>query len=243
MEDAALTNSILDNSKLANFEESNEWKDSHSSTNKNNNLNKNLKFSNTKPKYNQQVEFIDFDNLTTASVTLNTDTQNNKSDTSFSNTMSNKNQTNKPQLQSQQSQQQQNSIVTVSEINAKNQNTYGVNTSNSNLNKQSGSQLQAYQTQSSQPKEEKTPEPMNEIRTPKPIKITSRIVFLKLGQVDTRNERYDAEAYIECSWEDDQIFKILSDPNLAKNCNFACVFFFLFYFTAFTLLEFFLKFL
>jgi hypothetical protein len=50
-----------------------------------------------------------------------------------------------------------------------------------------------------------------------PIRITSRIVFLKVGQVDTRNERYDAEAYIECFWEDDQIFKILSDPNMAKN--------------------------
>jgi hypothetical protein len=50
-----------------------------------------------------------------------------------------------------------------------------------------------------------------------PVRITSRIVFLKVGQVDTRNERYDAEAYIECFWEDDQIFKILSDPNMAKN--------------------------
>lgn len=50
-----------------------------------------------------------------------------------------------------------------------------------------------------------------------PVRITSRIVFLKVGQVDTRNERFDAEAYVECSWEDDQIFKILADPNMAKN--------------------------
>ena len=51
------------------------------------------------------------------------------------------------------------------------------------------------------------------------VRITSRIVFLKVGQVDTRNERFDAEAYIECTWEDDQIFKILADPNMAKNCK------------------------
>lgn len=53
-----------------------------------------------------------------------------------------------------------------------------------------------------------------------PIKITSRIIFLKVGQVDTRNERYDAEAYIECTWEDDQIFKLLCDPNMQKNSLF-----------------------
>ena len=50
--------------------------------------------------------------------------------------------------------------------------------------------------------------------------IRSRIVFLRIGQVDTKNERYDAEAYIECSWEDDKIFKILADPNLATNSNY-----------------------
>ena len=63
-------------------------------------------------------------------------------------------------------------------------------------------------------KESKDKKPIN-----KPVEITSRIVFLKVGQIDTRNERYDAEAYIECSWEDDQIFKVLADPNLAKNGN------------------------
>jgi hypothetical protein len=54
----------------------------------------------------------------------------------------------------------------------------------------------------------------------KPVRVTSRIVFLKLGQIDTRNERYDAEAYIECSWEDEKIFKLLSDPNMQTNCLF-----------------------
>lgn len=49
-----------------------------------------------------------------------------------------------------------------------------------------------------------------------PVQILSRIIFLKVGQIDTRNERYDAEAYIECMWEDDEIFKYLSTPNLGK---------------------------
>lgn len=52
------------------------------------------------------------------------------------------------------------------------------------------------------------------------VKITTRLVFLKVGQIDTRNERFDAEAFIECSWEDDVLFKILADPNMAKNSNF-----------------------
>lgn len=51
----------------------------------------------------------------------------------------------------------------------------------------------------------------------KPIRVISRIIFVKMGQIDTRNERYDAEAYIECMWEDDAIFKYLSSPNLGKN--------------------------
>lgn len=51
------------------------------------------------------------------------------------------------------------------------------------------------------------------------MRVTSRIVFLKVGQIDTRNERYDAEAYIECTWEDDEIFKVLSDPNMVKNSD------------------------
>lgn len=50
-----------------------------------------------------------------------------------------------------------------------------------------------------------------------PVQILSRIIFLKVGQIDTRNERYDAEAYIECMWEDDEIFKYLSTPNLDKD--------------------------
>ena len=53
-----------------------------------------------------------------------------------------------------------------------------------------------------------------------PIKVTSRVVFLRIGQVDTKNERYDAELYLEASWEDDKIFQILANPNMPKNGKF-----------------------
>jgi hypothetical protein len=59
----------------------------------------------------------------------------------------------------------------------------------------------------------------------KQIEIKSRIIFLKLGQIDTRNERYDAEAFIECFWEDDDIYKLLADPNMAKNSKNNKIFF------------------
>jgi len=94
---------------------------------------------------------------------------------------------------SQQNMKQQNLIVTVSEIDQ--------GRSNTSLNRSSP------QVRPKLNAEEK-----------KPVRVTSRIVFLKLGQIDTRNERYDAEAYIECSWEDEKIFKLLSDPNMQANC-------------------------
>jgi hypothetical protein len=81
---------------------------------------------------------------------------------------------------------------------------------------------------------------LQEEKMNKTKKVTCRVVFLKLGQIDTKNERYDAEgisqmihtflklilvnmnlnkcrlAYIEASWEDDAIFRALSDPNMSK---------------------------
>jgi hypothetical protein len=50
----------------------------------------------------------------------------------------------------------------------------------------------------------------------KKVTVTTRIVFLKMGQIDTINERYDANVYIESSWEDDVIFKILADPKMSQ---------------------------
>ena len=53
----------------------------------------------------------------------------------------------------------------------------------------------------------------------KAIFVDSRIVFLKIGQIDTRNERYDAEAYIECSWHDDDMFKLLTNSSDQRSTN------------------------
>jgi hypothetical protein len=53
----------------------------------------------------------------------------------------------------------------------------------------------------------------------KAIFVDSRIVFLKIGQIDTRNERYDAEAYIECSWHDDEMFKLLTNSSDLRSSN------------------------
>ncbi len=50
----------------------------------------------------------------------------------------------------------------------------------------------------------------------KRVIVSTRIVFLKVGQIDTINERYDANVYIESSWEDDVIFKILADPKMSE---------------------------
>lgn len=100
-------------------------------------------------------------------------------------------------------------ITTVSEINNNNNNSR-LNSNNNNINSNVLPVMSS--TQKLTPNGETCPSIKKQ-----PAKVTSRIVFLKLGQVDTRNERYDAEAYIECSWEDDQIFKILADPNMTKN--------------------------
>jgi hypothetical protein len=104
-------------------------------------------------------------------------------------------------------------ITTVSEIN---NNNSRLNSNNNNINSNVLPVISS--TQKLTPNGETCPSIKKQ-----PAKVTSRIVFLKLGQVDTRNERYDAEAYIECSWEDDQIFKILADPNMTKNRE--CYFF------------------
>jgi hypothetical protein len=51
----------------------------------------------------------------------------------------------------------------------------------------------------------------------KKVVVTTRVVFLKVGQIDTINERYDANIYIESSWEDDVIFKVLADPQMSAH--------------------------
>lgn len=104
-----------------------------------------------------------------------------------------------------------NTIMTVSEVNSKSS-TNNSNNQNQSLN-QNTSNNNVVDPNSNKEVEESKP-----VKKP-PIKVTSRIVFLKVGQIDTRNERYDAEAYIEASWEDEKIYKILADPNMIKNMN------------------------
>lgn len=41
--------------------------------------------------------------------------------------------------------------------------------------------------------------------------VKTRIIFLKIGEIDSRNEKYNAEVFIESYWEDDQIFKSILD--------------------------------
>jgi hypothetical protein len=55
-----------------------------------------------------------------------------------------------------------------------------------------------------------------------PIEVESRIVILKVGQIDTRNERFDAEAYIECSWNDDDILKQLIETSMSTLISTSC---------------------
>jgi hypothetical protein len=46
-----------------------------------------------------------------------------------------------------------------------------------------------------------------------PVIVETRIVFLKIGQIDTRNERYDAEAFVESTWLDNKLYDQLINKN------------------------------
>lgn len=50
----------------------------------------------------------------------------------------------------------------------------------------------------------------------KPVKIECRVVFVKIIEIDSKNEKYEAECIVECSWFDDKLFKALLDPDLPK---------------------------
>jgi hypothetical protein len=44
-----------------------------------------------------------------------------------------------------------------------------------------------------------------------------RTIFLKIGDVDSKNEKFSSQVFIEASWEDDQLFKdFLRQKNLSK---------------------------
>lgn len=51
----------------------------------------------------------------------------------------------------------------------------------------------------------------------KPIEVRTRVVFLKIEDVNTKNESFAAEVFIESCWEDDNLYKKLyRDKNVDK---------------------------
>lgn len=59
-----------------------------------------------------------------------------------------------------------------------------------------------------------------EAKNKKSHQVTSRIVFLKVGEIDTKNEKFEAEAYIESYWEDEEIYKQLLDSSRISLGNY-----------------------
>ncbi|CAF0736813.1 unnamed protein product [Brachionus calyciflorus] len=47
-----------------------------------------------------------------------------------------------------------------------------------------------------------------------PIRIECKILFVKIVEVDSKNEKFDAECIVECCWNDDKLMKALLDPDL-----------------------------
>lgn len=47
----------------------------------------------------------------------------------------------------------------------------------------------------------------NSSKDAEPVKVSSRIVFLKVGEIDSKSENFRAEAFIESCWEDNSLLK------------------------------------
>ncbi len=45
------------------------------------------------------------------------------------------------------------------------------------------------------------------------VRVYSRCVFERIIDIDTKNEKYDADIIIESSWYNDEILKILLSPH------------------------------
>lgn len=52
------------------------------------------------------------------------------------------------------------------------------------------------------------------------VEVESRVNFTKLGEIDTKNEKFAAEAYIECKWCDKNVLKHFIDFNFLESSNF-----------------------
>jgi hypothetical protein len=54
-----------------------------------------------------------------------------------------------------------------------------------------------------------------------PILVKGKIIFTRIGEINTKAERFDSEIYYECSWEDDKLFEIFYNSqnfsNLKRN--------------------------
>lgn len=163
--------------------------------------------------------------------TISKNTTNSESFDSKQNKMQNKNIRQLSQQYQQQQQQlqqnQQNAFTTVSETHLKNSNRMSMsgasqlqlnslNASSTNIGLFSNSSSNINNSNINQHHKQQSMDNVEKPK-PKPVKITSRMIFLKVGSVDTRNERYDAEAYVECWWEDEQIYRLLADPNMSRH--------------------------
>lgn len=213
MEDVALTSSMLENVKIDSLintldNTTNNFLNNNNSFNNNSNSNNLINSQIDRKNKTISIEYIDLDAMSDSKMQLN------RSQSILNNTNTNN---------SSSSNNVKSNITTVTETSnnktiRNSSTTQSPNTTtskNNNNNANNTSQSQIEQNAESNTNNSKQVESRVDVK--KKAKITSRIVFLKVGQVDTRNERFEAEAFIECSWEDDNIFKILSDPNMAKN--------------------------
>jgi hypothetical protein len=51
-----------------------------------------------------------------------------------------------------------------------------------------------------------------------PIEVHTRIIFSRMGTINTVDEKFDCHAFVECYWDDDNLYAmILQDANLEKN--------------------------
>lgn len=59
----------------------------------------------------------------------------------------------------------------------------------------------------------------NSIEKNSAVQVESRVNFTKLGEIDTKNEKFAAEAYIECRWCDKKVLKNFIEFNFLESSN------------------------
>ncbi|RNA29805.1 hypothetical protein BpHYR1_053178 [Brachionus plicatilis] len=60
---------------------------------------------------------------------------------------------------------------------------------------------------------------------PAPIRIECKIIFVRIIEVDSKNEKFNAECVVECAWNDDKLMKALLDPELPNKRKYIFNFF------------------